>query len=272
VQDLKEEMRGNLVARVADLEGAGVSPGEAAHRAIAELGDVRTIVDDTTQVGPPAPPWQRNHVRPRPGFVVRTVVTSLVGAGALAVVVLLVTGVLSSGARPVLDLAMAVLVAALAGGVIVGDSLRQETTTNYPVSRRRAAGYAVATALGLGGLGSGAGYLPGRVLPWLVVGVALLVIAIVIGTYLGATQTNRHKPWVVREHARQAEAVDRFSKDPAAAARFGIYTVAIWVLALATFGVLGFTIGWAWSWLALLAGLVVFLLTLARMLFGESQR
>ena len=268
VQDLKEEMRGNLVARVIDLQASGVSPADAAHRAIAEVGDVRDIVDETRHAAGPAQPWHRNRVRPRPGYVLRTVLVALLGLASLAVLALLTTGVWT-GARPTLDLAAAVAVAALAGAVIVGDALRQETTTNYPVSRGRAFGYAAATALAIGGLGSAGGYLPSHDLPWLVVAVALLLTAIVTGTYVGATQTNRHKPWVVREHARYAQVGDRFEQDPAAAARFGIYTATIWIVAGVAFVVLGIAVGWVWSWLALVAGLVTMMLTLARMLFGQ---
>ena len=39
-QDLKEEVRANLVARTAELEAAGKSSSDAARDAIAELGDV----------------------------------------------------------------------------------------------------------------------------------------------------------------------------------------------------------------------------------------
>jgi hypothetical protein len=272
VQDLKEEMRTNLVARVGELQASGVAPDDAARRAIAELGDVRTIVDETTRVTGGTPPWQRHRVRPRPAFVMRTVLVSLAGVAALAAATLLLTGVIGSGDRPILDLAAALGVVSLAGGFIVGDALRQETTTNYPVSRGRAAGYGVAAALGLAGLGSASGYLTDRDVPWLVVGGVLVVLSIAMFTYLGATQTNRHKPWVVREMARHQQATDRFSEDPAAAARFGIYTVVIWLVALTGFVVLGFTVGWAWSWLALLAGVAVMMLTLARMLFGAARQ
>ena len=272
VQDLKEEIRVNLMARVAELQAAGAGPADAAGRAIAELGDVRAIVDETTRVNGDAAPWRRHHVRPRPAYVLRTVLVSLAGAAALGLGALLVTGVVERGARPVLDLVAILTGVALAGGLLVGDALRQETTTNHPVSRRRAAGYGIATALGVAGLGSGAGYLPDRMVSWLVVGGALLVSSIVMFTYLGTTQTNRHKPWVLRAMVQHELAADRFERDPAAAARFGIYTASIWLVALTVFAVLGFTIGWAWSWLALLGGLVAMLLTLAHMLFGEPQR
>lgn len=272
VQDLKEEIRANLVARVAELRSAGAGPDDAAGRAIAELGDVRAIVDETTRVTGDAAPWRRHHVRPRPAYVMRTVLISLAGVAALGFGALLVTGVVEPGARPVLDLAATLAGVALAGGLLVGDALRQETTTNHPVSRRRAVGYGIATALGLAGLGSGAGYIPDPMVSWLVVGGALLISSIVMFTYLGATQTNRHKPWVLRAMVQHEHAADRFERDPVAAARFGIYTATIWLVALTTFAVLGFTIGWAWSWLALLGGLVAMLLTLAQMLFGPGER
>jgi hypothetical protein len=78
---------------------------------------------------------------------------------------------------------------------------------------------------------------------------------------------------VLRDRARYERASDRFERDPAAAARFGLYTVCIWIIAFALFGVLTFTVGWAWSWLALLGGVAAMMLTLARTLFapeGES--
>jgi len=262
VQDLKEEMRGNLVARVADLEASGVAPGTAAQRAISELGDVHTIVEDTSREVP-ASPWRRNQVRPRPGYVVRTVVVSLLGVAALAALVLLVWQ-----SYPVGRIAVATLVTALAGGVIVGDALRQETTTNYPTSRRRAAGYGVAAALVLAGLGSGAGYLSRHDVPWLVAAGGLTLAGIIIFAYLAATQTNRHKPWVLR----QEQPADGFSQDPASAARFGMYTVSIWLVAIAGFAVLTITAGWAWSWLALVAAGALWMAVLARMLFPHADR
>ena len=268
VQDLKEEMRANLVARVEELQASGIAPGEAARRAIAELGDVRAIVDETVRATGDSSPWQRHRVRPRPAYVLRTVLVALVAVAALGAVVLRLAGLVGADGQAGLEVIGAIAVAALGGGFLVGDALRQETTTNYPVSRRRAVGYGVATTAGLAGLGSVAGYVLDRALLWPIVDAALLVSSIIIFTYLGATQTNRHKPWVVREMARHERAADRFERDPAAAARFGLYTVAIWVVALTGFVLVGVTVGWAWSLLALVGGVVVMLLTLARMLFG----
>ena len=265
-QDLKEEVRANLVARVAELEASGTAPGLAARRAIDELGDVRAMLDvDEPVSGVDAPAWAHHRVRPDPTFVVRTVVLSLVAAAALAVFVLAATIVTVALG---LQVAAAASVA-LAAGAVTADALRQETTGNHPMPAGRATGYGVGAALVLAGLGAGTLYLRDSDVPWLVVGALLALAGIVPLAYLGATQTNRHKAWRVRTQASQALVADRFSVDPAAAARFGLYTVAIWLAAATGFVVLGVTAGWMWSWPALVGGLVVMMLVLARMQFGQ---
>ena len=265
VQDLKEEMRGNLDVRVSELERQGMSGDQAARRAIAELGDIRSIVDDMEPVAGGSAPWDRNRVRPKPGYVMRTVVLAVIAAGLVATEVLTHR---TLAAVAWMGIVSGVL--ALVAGVIVADALRQETTTNYPVPRTRALGYGAATAVGVAGLGVGALYLRDQSMALVVVGGLAVLLSAVWFTYLGVTQTNRHKPWVVRMAAQHAQAGDRFEQDPVAAARFGVYTAGIWIVAITAFGVLSFTVGWAWSWLALVGGLVVMMLTLAQMLFRNS--
>src|SRR3977135_3161576 len=89
-QDLKEEVRANLMARVADLEAAGTSPVDAAHLAIDELGDVTELGGESIGPAPapgggPAEGWGAQNaayrmarVRPKPAFVVRVVIASIV--------------------------------------------------------------------------------------------------------------------------------------------------------------------------------------------------
>jgi hypothetical protein len=267
VQDLKEEMRANLVVRVSELEGTGLSAADAARRAIAEVGDVRAILADMPATTGPLSTWQRHRVRPNPAFVIRTVLLAVLGVAALAFLVLTSTVWIAALG---LELA-AVGVVAVVGAVIVGDSLRQETSTNYPVPARRAAGYATATAVGLLGLGAAVPFVSGHDVMWPIAGGVLVLASVVSFVYLGTTQTNRHKPWVMRMQADLPQMVDRFSMDPMAAARFGMYTGMVWVLALGAFVVLGFTVNWAWSWLALLGALVVTMLMLARMLFTSPS-
>lgn len=154
-QDLKEEVRANLVARVAELEASGRPPAEAARTAIAELGDVRVLLGDEEDATPARSTsaealHQRHRVRPKTGFVVRVVVWSI------AAVVGVTLGILGATAVLPLHLGLQILffgIAATGIALIVGDSLSQETTTNHPMPQSRAALYAAATFLAVYGLG-----------------------------------------------------------------------------------------------------------------------
>ncbi|WP_158373063.1 permease prefix domain 1-containing protein [Cellulosimicrobium cellulans] len=271
-QDLKEEVRASLMARAADLEAAGTAPAEAARTALAEIGDLRDVVaavaDTPADDAGHAALLSAHRVRPRPAFVVRVTLAAVVLAGAATLEALVATGVL---AWSVVAGAVLAVVAGVATGVVVADALRQETTQNYPLPARRALGFGassagVVTALGLGGLFAAD---LGRI--WLAVAAGVLLVAGVLGfVVLGVTQTNRHKPWTV-ELGRQAVGQDRFTREPEAAARFGIYSGALGLVAVLAFVVLTMTVGIAWSWLALVGAMVVHMVLLARMLFPATR-
>lgn len=272
-QDLKEEVRANLVARVDELESAGVSSTDAAHRAIAELGDVRALLDETGDASPRARAndyaslQQRHRVRPQPAFVARTVAYSAVAAVAITLGILAAVGVLP---LPVgLQIGLFGM-ASTALGLIVGDSLSQETTTNHPMPQNRAASYALATFLGAYGLGFAGLVASGSFPVWGVVFAALgLIASIVLFAFLGATQTNRHKAWTREAHRN--EPPNRFEREPETAARFGVYTAVIWLVTFAVIAVLVFTVGWWWAPVAFVGGFALMMLVLARMLFTPGS-
>ena len=268
-QDLKEEIRANLVARVAELQAEGMSGAASARRAFEELGDIRAIIDgaEPAAAGGPAALWRRHRVRPRPEFVLRTVLLSALGAAALAVLAVAAT----IGDVPVGAEAGAAFAVAAAAGVVTADALRQETTTNNPMPTGRAAGYGVGVLLAVAALGGGWLHLRGNGLGWAVGGGVSLLVAAGLLSYLGATQTNRRKVWVLRMEESHASVGDRFTEDPAAAARFGIYTLVNWLVAIAAFVVLTLTVGWVWSWLAIVGGLVVMMILVARMAFAPKS-
>ncbi|MEN5074511.1 permease prefix domain 1-containing protein [Isoptericola cucumis] len=288
VQDLKEEIRANLEARAAELESAGATSDAAARRAFDELGDVRAIVADAqadvaeetggaprTALQAALAAAEQHRVRPTPRFVLGVVLASLVLAAAVAVAALAPAGVL---ALPRIAVAALLLTASSAAGFVVGLSLSRETTTNHPMPQGRAGGYYLASGLGAFGLLLALFTALGTFGAWVyVVAGGAVVVGGVLFTMLGVTQTNRKKAWV-RDVAR-AQATeghfDRFDRDPAAAARFGVYTLVIWLSAFVVFVVLGLTVGWAWSWLTFVVALAVMMLVLARMLFtspGEGAR
>jgi hypothetical protein len=278
-QDLKEEIRGNLAARVGELEGEGAKPDVAAAKAIKELGDIRQLVDSVGEGEPAANSgaaaatlMRLNRVRISPAYVVRTVLLSLL----LATGVTLITVGAILGAMHIADTWLVLTMpteSIFSGaflGLIVTDGLARETAQHYPMPMRRALGFGLAGFAGLTGLAFVATWFANPLLWLLIAGCVLAFAALMAFIALGVTQTNRLKPWVAELHKLYAVG-DRFSEDPASAARFGLYTVVIWVVAIAAFIVLSITVGFAWSWLALVAALVIFFLVLARMLFPTGS-
>jgi hypothetical protein len=279
LQDLKEELRGNLSAKVVELEAKGATPPAAAAAAVKDLGDIRDLIDSVAgerkahDTGETTESWTdatlRNRVKPKPGFVIRAVALSFVIATSALFIILGLLKVIGGDAFS-LSL-LAVLGMAVPVGVIVADSLRQETTQRYPLPGMRAMLYGVTSTALLGGLWTAKNFVFGDPKPvYLVAGVILTLAAILGFTALGVTQTNFNKPWVTALQKQTPE--DRFTQDPVAAGRFGLYTVVIWVLAFALFGVLSATVGFVWSWLALLGGFAIFFLVLARMLFPAEKK
>lgn len=271
LSDLKAELRADLTAQVREAVQQGAAADEAARTVLTRFGDLNAVVAEVANDSTPheAAAHQLDRVRPGVGFILRTVALSLV---VLASAVVVATGAIGVFALPsaVLFVVLAVGVA-IPAGVITADSLRQETTQHYPMPRRRALAYAMAAVVGVAGVGLvGIGFTdPGMLIPLAVTGGVLLVTSIAGLIILGVTQTNRAKAWVHELH-REHYGQDRFSQDPMAAARFGIYTVVIWTVAIAAFIVLTIKLSIVVSWLALVAGFVVFMLVLATMLFGPE--
>jgi len=290
MQDLKEELRANLVARVEELEHDGVGPAEAARRAFTEVGDFQAFLDDA--VGDlagddsPADQWARHRVRPRPAFVIRATVFPIVGALALAASIalaVLAPQTPTPGALSPLVHVLLMGVFAFCLGFVTADSLQQETSSNYPMSRGRAIG--MGTGLGVLLAGVGAVALcwapPFALWLWLVLGGIGIVVGIAILAGLGAGMTNRHKPWMREleqawsrgdESAMPRRPGDRFERDPNAAARFGIYTAVLWILAITVGVLLGVFVGWWWAALPVVGAIALMLILVTQMLFKPERR
>ena len=276
LQDLKEELRGNLAARSAELQAKGMDASKAARTAVAELGDIPQLIASVGgDVGTPLSPGaaaaeaaRLHRVRPKSGFVVRASVLSvaILALGFHVVLDLVQQRTASTLDAQLWSVGLAVLIAAL-----VTDSLHQETAQHYPMPLPRSIRWGAASGFLAAGVAYGSFFFwHGAPLALLAAAIILTLAAVMAMIALGVTQTNRLKPWVLAQN-RQYEIEDRFSKDPIAAARFGLYTVIIWIVAIALFVVLSIAVGFIWSWLALMAGLVVFFLVLSRMLFAPTK-
>ncbi|GGM19659.1 permease prefix domain 1-containing protein [Promicromonospora citrea] len=288
VQDLKEEIRANLLDRVAELTAQGVGADDAARRAVDELGDVRALVAEATAddgARSPAAPGPavvdaaaaaaRQRVPVRPRYVVGVIVASVVILLAFVPLIWILSLTAERAEAGWVPLALAApYLAGLGVGWIVAASLRRETAAHYAMPWRRAAAYGCATALLAAGAAGGtvSAVLFARPSAAFQLGLPLVVAGGAWLAYLLATQTNRRKPWVLELEREHAQVGNRFEHDPVAAARFGIYTVVVWGVTAAVFLAVGFTAGWLWALTAVLLGFAAQMLLLARMLFGGEGR
>ena len=277
--DFKEELQSNLEAKIASLEKKGLSGDEAFKKATAELGDVGALADEISlkkkqEVFEEVYMDIKRYMNP--ARVVGYVASGL--ALAFGIITALIAyfsinlyqfdefapnGFVPQGAPHFLpqflwdtrfDLvgALGTLLAyvplAVAGFTFLG--LTQETAAVFPMKKKRAVWYAVGAWLitfgvillplvyfsagprdGLvGGIGS--------LLPFTLSGGGLLA-------FLSLTEKNRLKPWL---RARVAMEYEMFN-DPKDAMRFGLFSGAIWIFAFALFFLLGFVIGFRYSWL-----------------------
>jgi hypothetical protein len=221
LQDLKEELRGNLAARSAELQAKGSDAASAARTAVAELGSIPELIASVggdagtpLSLGAAAAEAARLHrVKPKPGFVVRA---SVLSVAILAFAFHVVYDVIQQrGASSTLDaqfwaVGFAILIAAL-----VTDSLHQETAQHYPMPLLRSVRWGVASGFLAAGVAYGVFFFWHRPpLGLLAAAIILALAGIMAMIALGVTQTNRLKPWALAQN-RQYELDDRFSKDPA---------------------------------------------------------
>jgi hypothetical protein len=94
---------------------------------------------------------------------------------------------------------------------------------------------------------------------------ALLYPGIGLLVFLCLTEKNRLKPWAMKYHAGEVQKSTEMWNNPAAAARFGLFSGAVWIFAVGAFFALGFFIGFKFSWLFFVFAIAVQLLIQALM-------
>lgn len=145
---------------------------------------------------------------------------------------------------------MVFFIAPVCGFVFLG--LTQETARNNPMSWKRALFYVAAVGVILFGIVifamtffadhdvNRAVASIGSLLPFVLPGSVVLA-------FLLLTEKSRRKPWVIEQEAAWAERMN-----PYTATRFGLFSGALWIFAAGLFAVLGFLIGFQYSWVVFL--------------------
>ena len=165
LQDLKEELRGNLMARAAELQSRGADAATAATTSVAELGDIHELIAEVggapsagsaagatgratgratsgATAGATAAEALRLHrVKPQPAFVVRATLLSILIAVAAVFLVLFAFDLLGKGLNAG---AATSIVFGLAIASLVTAGLVQETAQRYRMPGFRAFGYGLA--------------------------------------------------------------------------------------------------------------------------------
>lgn len=272
LRDFKEELLSNLEDRIAHLAAKGLDEKAAFEKASGELGDISALADEISlkkkqEVLQEAYIGMSKYLKPaRVAFYVISGAVLFLGVVLAAVVYF--TGEDQSaleafwepnkkivGALGVLLGLVPVTAAAFA---FLG--VTQETGSRYPLSAKRGIWYALAAAaLAAGLILSPLTYFAtdrrlmealATLIPFFIPGLALLIFLIL-------TEKDCRKPWVKAQSEKEAQASREMWNDPVTAARFGMASGAIWIFAVGLFILLGFLLGFHFSWLVFIFAVAV---------------
>ena len=255
IRDFKEEIAGNLRERVRELMSKGLGEEEAFDKAAAELGDITAIADDLGK-------RKRNEAIGQMYMSAKVPLSKRTAAGLTLATGLLLVGVglavvnyFMETSEMLLYYISAILLGG-AFGLYAYSGLSQESIAHYAMKNTRASVYGIAVFVGvLGAALAITSYFFGDVELPTALGIALATVipAACALVFLGATESDRLKPWAKTISEREIEREMRFETeikvDPRKAARFGVFSGGLWILALAVFAFVGFAYSW---WYALL--------------------
>jgi hypothetical protein len=276
--DFKEELLTNMNAKIENFIRKGLDTDAAFAKASAELGDVSSLADEMSLK-------KRKEVFEEVYMDIRMYMPARRVAGyvvfgilaffgiTVALITLFTTRSIVTLSGTSVDIAsffgamMPFLTAAVVGFTFLG--VTQETASMLPVSKKRGAWYAAAAGLiafglftmptayfsvkfamnfindisDIGVFITSPETLPvvGVLIPFVLPGIGILV-------FLVLTEKDRLKPWAKNLHTKVVEGEMAIWNDPAKAARFGMFSGAIWIFAAGIFIVLGFLIGFKFSW------------------------
>jgi hypothetical protein len=277
--DFKEELVANMNAKIENFIRKGMDTEAAFAKASAELGDVSSLADDLSLK-------KRKEVFEEVYMDIKMYMPAKRVAGYVVFGILAFFGITAAlitffATRSVefmsgtsLDLTsffgtmMPFLTAAVVGFTFLG--VTQETASMYPVSKKRGAWYAAAAGLISFGLCTMplvyfstkfaqdfvndvlVHGIPVKNLETLIPVISIIIPFVLPGigilVFLILTEKDRLKPWAKNFHNKAVEGEMAIWNDPVKAARFGMFSGAIWIFAAGIFFVLGFLIGFKFSW------------------------
>jgi len=272
--DFKEELLGNLNAKIENLVKKGMDEETAFAKASAELGDVSALAKELS-LKKRKEVFEEVYMDIRQYIPIKRVVAYIV-FGALAlfgIVAAFITLFSTKGTggdfnasiewTSFFAVIMPFITASVVGFTFLG--VTQELPSMYPLSKKRGAWYAAAAGLVVFGLltmpiiyfSRKTGMMANGILvenfemliPVISLMIPFILPGIGIFVFLGLTEKDRLKPWAKSFRSKAVENEMAMWNDPAAANRFGMFSGAVWIFAIGLFILLGFLVGFKFSWL-----------------------
>ena len=252
--DFKEEITVNLTERIRGLTSKGLDKDQAFEEAAAELGDITALADEAGK-------RKRNetigqmYMRAKVPFTKRTAGGIAVASGLLLIAAGIALIALFRGTTGSVIYYVSAVLQAAACGLYAYFGLTQETSAHYAMKKSRALAYGIVCIAGFLGAGlAGVSFLSAGIELSVSIGVlaAFIVPVVCALIFLLATEPKRQKPWLKDLVDRDIETSMMFHQDmvdPARAARFGVASGGLWILAIAVFVAVGFLFSWQYSWL-----------------------
>jgi MFS family permease len=238
-------------------------------KASAELGDVSAVADELslkkrTEVFEEAYMDIRRYMSA--GRVAGYVVFGVVALFGIITALIVFFATKGNGLDTMITLSgvfatmMPFLVTAIAGFTFLG--VTQETASMYPVRKLRTIWYTVAATLIAFGIFAMPIVFFGikikliekfnewmDIVPLICLFIPFILPGIGILVFLVLTEKDRLKPWAKDFRNKAVEREMAMWNDPATATRFGMFSGAIWIFTTGLFFLLGFLIGFKFSWL-----------------------
>lgn len=282
LDDFKEELTGHLDERVKSLTKKGMDEKSAIEKALGELGDISQVADEISkkkrqEVFSEMYMKTRNYMSAK-----RSALYALCGLVlGLAVLIPLITwfasGILVGAVSVLLPFGMA----GVLGLLFLG--LTQETASREAMSWKRALWYMLVAGLVLFGVLAafityfgmefaalteaelaahgawGNPFVTGAIS----VAMMFTLPGIALGIFLILTEKDHSKPWVIKQREEHMKYANEQFDNPAQAQKFGLICGALWIAAIAGFVLLTMLVGIKFSWLAIVAALVIQMIVMA---------
>jgi len=263
--DFKEELRSFLDERIKALVKSGMDENEAFKKATNELGDMSAVADEISRKKKQeilAEMYMKTrHYMSTWRIALYILCGTVFGFG---IIVAALSGFFTGDINASLGSLLVFGVIPVLGFLFLW--LTQETATHEPMDWKRALMYVIAAGVFLFGVivfiityfedSAGLPYAIATLIPFILPSSAF-------GAFLILTEKDRSKPWVKKQREEYIKRSRERFGDPAQEERFGLFSGALWIAAIAAFILLTMLFGLKFSWLAIAAALIGQMLILA---------